>query len=508
MDVGQTGAEIKIALEEMLEGIQIVSRDWVYLYVNKAAGLHGRKSPQELMNKSMLECYPGIEKSPMFRDMEYVMQSGHARQIENEFQYEDGRKCWFQLYFEPYQNGILIRSIDITDKKRIEDQLRHAQKMDAIGRLAGGVAHDFNNKLAIMLVYVEMTQRLLKNKNPTAESYLENIHKAVSQSSSLTKQLLAFSRKQVLDLKVINLNALLADTIPSFQKLLTESIQIKTICSDSLHNIKVDPSQLEEVLLNLIINARDVMPDGGSITIETSNVILDRDYAEEHIDVTPGPYTLLSITDTGCGMDKKTLSQIFEPFFTTKEPGRGTGLGLAMVHGFVNQSNGHIWAYSEPQIGTVFKIYLPAHFEGVVQTFEKPVDVDDYTGNEMVLIAEDDPLLRQAYEAALSSAGYRVISVKDGREGEKMIREQGAKINMLLTDVVLPKMMGKPLADFAKSQHPDIKIVYVSGYTENSIVHHGVLDTESVLIQKPVSIHNLLKTIRQVFDGHVRKGVF
>lgn len=499
---------LRLAVDGMLEGIQIISYDWRYLYVNMAAAKQGMSTPDALAGKTMMEAYPGFEKSTGFQDLKYVMDSRNPRRVENQFEYPDtGKKCWFELHIEPHTDGILVRSLDITDRKLLEEQFRHAQRIEAVGQLAGGIAHEFNNKLGTMMMYTEMLMDRLPN-DETANEYLNYIMNAVEQSSNLTKKILAFSRKQVLDLEVANLNLLVKQMNPTLINLIGANIQIDHNLDRKIENVKVDADQMEQAILNLCINARDAISGSGKITIETANVELDEEYSKAHPSVKPGKYVMIAISDTGHGMSKETMAKVFEPFFTTKSKDRGTGLGLAMVHGFVHQSNGHIWVYSEVGMGTVFKIYLPAISEiPAYQSEAKPKSVSSYKGNETILLVEDDNLLRKAYDLALSHAGYKVLTASDGLEGKRICLGEGEKINLLLTDVVLPKMKGQELVAEVRKSLPNLKVIFMSGYTENSIVHEGVLETDSILLQKPISIRNLLETVRKVLDGALTKGV-
>lgn len=505
----KTSSAIKMALEQTLEGIQIINRDWIYVYINTAAANHGRTSKENLEGRTMMECYPGIETTDLFKDLEYVMKERQLRRVENQFVYEDGSKCWFELYIEPYTDGILIRSIDIDDKKQLESQLYQSQKMEAIGRLAGGVAHDFNNKLAIMLVYCELLKSKLNERNDDLEKHVDKMIDAVLFSSNLTRQLLAFSRKQVLDPKVVDINELIVKTKDSLKAAIEEHIKISFELSPDLKKVKVDPTQLEQVILNLCINARDSMPDGGRLIIETANAELDEAYAKNRMDVTPGDYVMICFTDTGTGMSPETVEKIFEPFFTTKDFHKGTGLGLSTVHGIVKQSRGHIWVYSELGIGSVFKIYFPVAEEKSSSTsktkaIERPKPEE---GSVRILIVEDDTPLREAYELALKSDGYNVTTACNAKEAKEQFEAADKFPDLLVTDLVLPGKSGKELAEDLLKIHPDMKVIYMSGYTENTIVHHGVLDTESVLLQKPFSMRTLLDTIAKVLDGEMTKGL-
>lgn len=499
---------VQLAVEGLLEGIQIIDRSWRYVYLNRTAAEHGRADRQTLLGRSLTECYPDIDRTPIFADMKYVMDCRKPLRVENLFSYPDGKSCWFELYIEPYEDdGILIRSVEITDRKRLEEQLRHAQKLEAVGQLAGGIAHEFNNKLGIMLTYTEMTLELCHD-NSTAREYLNYILNAIEHSTTLTKKILAFSRKQVLELEVLSLNLLIKGMNKSLINLIGETIQIEQSLAKNIDSVRIDAREMEQVILNLCLNARDAIDRDGKITIETANVELDEDFARSHANVKPGRYVMLAVSDNGRGMDEETLARIYEPFFTTKTKDNGTGLGLSMVHGFVHQSNGHIWVYSEPGMGTVFKIYLPVVSEiPAYDRQEERKPVTTYKGKETVLLVEDDPLLRRAYELALAHAGYKVLAAGDGEEGRQVFEREKDKIQLLLTDVVLPHLKGPELAAKALELRPELKVIFMSGHTENSAAQAGLLDSGSTLLQKPISIRNLLETVRKVLDGQTVKGV-
>ncbi len=498
---------LKAAIEQTLEGIQIIDRQWRYVYVNEAAARQGRRTSEELIGRTMSECYPGIEQSPFFHDLRFVMEQREPRHLENLFTYPDKEQCWFDLFLEPHPEGVLIRSIDSTRRKQLEEQFRHAQKMEAIGQLAGGIAHDYNNKLAIMLAYGEMVMDRLDPKDEESLRLMGKIMTAIDKSSALTRHLLAFGRKQILDIRPTSLNTLLEELRNGLEKIIGEDVRLVFQMGQGVDDVRVDPVQMEQVILNLCLNARDAMPEGGTLTLETANVELDQDYAIRHANVTPGHFVLLTISDTGHGMDRATAEKIFDPFFTTKPRGKGTGLGLSMVHGFVHQCNGHVWVYSEPGMGSVFKIYLPRNEETSAPRRTTPPLSQGRKGNETILLAEDDEALREAYTLLLEKAGYRVLSAADGVAAADLFRQHSEIIQMVLTDVVLPKMSGRDVVELVRRQKPGMKAVFMSGYTENSIVHRGVLDTESVLLQKPISNANLLNTVRSVLDGLLTKGV-
>jgi len=381
-----------------------------------------------------------------------------------------------------------------------EEQLRQSQKLEAIGQLAGGVAHDFNNLLTAINGYSALARRRVGDDHPIS-SYLEEISKAGDRASNLTRQLLAFGRKQLLQPLALNLNDVVGDMIKLLKRLIGEDVQLITRPGTDLKQIKADPGQLEQVLVNLVVNARDAMPQGGTVTIETANTKLDGAYAAAHVGVTPGNYVMLAISDTGTGMDHETQARIFEPFFTTKEKGKGTGLGLSTVYGIVKQSGGNVWVYSELGKGTTFKVYLPQVEEEVSALAHPPAELGTERGSETVLLVEDEELVRKLACELLTGAGYVVIAANGGEEALSLAREHKEPIDLLLTDVVMPKISGKEVAERLSGIHPETKVLFMSGYTDEAIVHHGILDSHIAFIQKPFSEHALAHKIREVLDS-------
>jgi CheY-like chemotaxis protein len=382
----------------------------------------------------------------------------------------------------------------------LQEQLRQSQKIEAVGQLAGGIAHDFNNLLTVIKGYSQLSLLDLKESDPLWEN-IQEIQKATQRATDLTRQLLAFSRRQILDLKVLDLNTLLQDLNKMLHRILGEDIELTTLLAKDLGRVKIDPGQIEQVVMNLAVNARDAMPMGGKLTIETANVELDEEYARAHIGVTPGRYVRLSVSDTGFGMSKEVKEKVFEPFFTTKEKGKGTGLGLSTVYGIVKQIGGNIWVYSELNQGTTFKIYLPRVEEEA--TFLRHRDDTEILpqGRETVLLVEDDPSVRGFVVQVLRRQGYTVLEATNGKEALRVVQEEaGRKIHLLLTDVVMPQMGGKELADRLKILQPDIKVLFISGYTDNAIVHHGVLEPNINFLQKPFSPTALPRKVREVLD--------
>jgi two-component system cell cycle sensor histidine kinase/response regulator CckA len=403
--------------------------------------------------------------------------------------------------------GIHATIRDVSEHKRVEkemanlqEQLRQSQKIEAIGRLAGGIAHDFNNLLTVIKGYSQLSLLDLKENNPLWEN-IQEIQKATQRATDLTRQLLAFSRRQILDPRVLDLNSLLRDTEKMLRRMIGEDIELVTRLSEDLGRVKIDPGQIEQVILNLAVNARDAMPSGGKLTIETANVESDEGYALTHLGVIPGHYVRLSVSDTGVGMSREVQEKAFDPFFTTKEKGKGTGLGLSTVHGIVTQSGGKIWVYSEPGHGTTFKIYFPS-VEGKLDTQDGKNETESFpAGTETVLLVEDEPSVRDLANRLLKLQGYKVLEAANGEEALRLGQENtGENIHLLLTDVVLPQMGGKELADQLKIFRPGIKVLYTSGYTDYAIVHHGVLNSGTHFLQKPFSLKTLSQKVREALD--------
>jgi signal transduction histidine kinase/ActR/RegA family two-component response regulator len=389
--------------------------------------------------------------------------------------------------------------------RRTEEQLRQSQKMESIGRLAGGVAHDFNNLLSVILSYGELLLLQLQAEDPLRLEVVEII-KAGGRAANLTRQLLAFSRQQLVEPRIIDLNELIRGMDGMIRRLIGEDIAFETIPLEGLGLVKADVSHLEQVILNLVVNARDAMSEGGTLVIETGNVVLDEVYLRRHVDAVAGPHVMLAVSDTGAGMDEATQSRLFEPFFTTKEKGRGTGLGLSTVYGIVKQNGGNIWVYSEVGRGTTFKIFLPRAADTEVPSLPRPISVSSGKGTETILLVEDDEQVREVVLSILRREGYELLEACDA-EAALLISEQwpGA-IHLLLTDVVMPKMNGRELAKQLVAQRPDTLVLFMSGYTQNVIIHHNVLDAGLVLLQKPFTPHALLKKVQEALEGRKLAG--
>jgi PAS domain S-box-containing protein len=399
------------------------------------------------------------------------------------------------------ENGFLVGAWgmqrDVTERKLLEEQYRQAQKMEAVGRLAGGVAHDFNNLLTVVLGYTHLLLGSVPVEGP-ARGMVEDIQKAAERATELTRQLLAFGRKQMLQPVVLNLNTVVANTEKILRRLIGEDIQVVTVLEPALHAVKADAAQLGQILLNLAVNARDAMPDGGALTLRTANVAVDENQAAERRELGPGQYVLLAVSDTGCGMDAETLALIFEPFFTTKEVGKGTGLGLATVYGAVKQSGGTIAVRSQVGVGTTFEIYLPAAGEGTTAAAPQTTPVGLSRGTGTVLLVEDEADVRGLARRVLQVHGYTVLEAPDGAAALQLAGQYAGRIHVLLTDVVMPVLSGRALAERLRAANPGLKVLYVSGYTDDQVVHHGSLGANTAFLQKPFTPETLLQRVQDL----------
>jgi PAS domain S-box-containing protein len=438
------------------------------------------------------------------RAAEEGSEKGEPFQAEFRVKRKDGREVWLNDTgvivqggnSRPVMEGIIL---DITERKILETQLQQSRKMEAVGRLAGGIAHDFNNLLTIITGYTDLALN-----RPTVpldlRNDIERIENAAGRAAALVQQLLAFSRKQVLQPKTLDLNAIVVNMDNLLRRLIDDHIEMVTSVQDNLGKVKADPAQVEQVIMNLVVNARDAMPQGGRLLLETSDVELDAAYAFDHVSVKPGRYVMLAVSDTGVGMDAGTLAHIFEPFYTTKESGRGTGLGLSTVYGIVKQSGGYIWVYSEPGKGSTFKVYLPRVEDSVEPVEPKRTPFVAQRGSEVVLLVEDEEAVRDLVKTILTGQGYEVIVARDPEHAEAIAGKFPGEIHLLLTDVVMPGTSGRELAARILITRPDIRVLYMSGYTENVITSGGMLERGLTFLQKPFSPAVLVQKIREVLS--------
>ncbi len=499
----QSAARYRHLFESNKAGVYLSSPEKGFVDCNEAFARMFGYERQELLKLHPSILYVG---GPEERDSRLadLRKAGQFNDYEIAFRHKNGNLVWV------IQNAAMVKDeggkelsegtvVDVTERHLLEDRLRQSQKMEAIGRLAGGISHDFNNLLTVVLGYITLLGDHVTDAE--AREQIDYIAEAARKASALTRQLLAFSRQQVLEPTIINVNALLTNLEKLLRRVIGEDIELVTTTAPKLRNVKADANQLEQVIINLAINARDAMPRGGKLTLETANVDLDESYAASHAGATSGAHVVLAVSDTGRGMPPEVQARIFDPFFTTKELGRGTGLGLSTVYGIVQQSGGHIWVYSEVDHGTTFKIYLPA-------TGEKPgpanreIPVTRSThGKETVLLVEDDRQVRDLARAVLAQRGYSVLA-PDGSSAVASTAEQNAmSIHLLLTDIIMPGINGRDLARQLLERNPEIRVLYMSGYTENVAGEHGVLDPGNHFLQKPFTPTSLADKVREVLDG-------
>ena len=490
----------------------IFVKDWEgrFVLVNEATAAVYGTTVDGLLGKTDADFNSNqVEVAHFLRDDREVMSSGRSKLISEEPVTNPATQQtrWFQTIKVPLalpdddSPKLLGVATEITERKRLEEQLLQSQKMEAVGQLAGGVAHDFNNILTAIVGYADLLAAEFTGTNSRHLEDLEEIRKAARRAAALTRQLLAFSRKQVLEPRIIDMNGVVMNLEKMLRSLISENISLQTHLATDLAAARADPNQLEQVIMNLAINARDAMPEGGSLTIETGNATLDEDYAAQHVSVLPGEYVMLAVTDTGCGMDEHTKARIFEPFFTTKAPGRGTGLGLSTVYGIVKQSGGNIWLYSEPNKGTTFKVYLPA-------VHAAPEDIGKLAPPELaqrgggtVLLVEDDDQLRRLAHRALAAQGYTVLEAERGATALDIARRHKGVIDLLLTDVIMPDTNGRKLADALRASRPGLRVLFMSGYPDGAIGSQGVLDHGVAYLAKPFSTDGIIRKVREVLKA-------
>jgi len=485
-------------------GIYRVALDGRLLQVNPAlVRMLGYESEEELTRGSVeKDIYRNPEtRQRLVRDH---WQKQDFREVEAEYRRKDGNIIIVRMTGHPVREKdhslayIEVFAEDITERRSLEKQLLQSQKMEAIGRLAGGIAHDFNNLLGVILGHSDILDQQIGGNDRLRKS-VEATRNAAERAAALTMQLLTFSRKQVIEPTVIDLNASVMEIEKMLHRVIGEDIELSIRLQPDLGRVKADPGQLSQVLLNLAVNSRDAMPSGGKLVIETANADLDDTYGRQHLGARPGPHVMLAVSDTGTGMDSETLSHIFEPFFTTKETGKGTGLGLSMVYGIIKQSNGYIMAYSEPGRGTTFKIYFPRTQESASPVQKANDEIP--SGAETVMVVEDEAPLRELTRVLLEDAGYTVLESSGAEDALETAKDMQRKIDLLLTDIVMPRLDGRELANQMVSLRPDLKVLYMSGYTDDIIVHRGVLTQGAVLVQKPFTKRTLLQKVRETLDS-------
>lgn len=502
--LARSEAYFRSLIEHSTDIISLLDARGIILYESPSVERVLGYKPEELLGRAAVEViHPddrvgiaqaiadGVSRGEKYAHIEYraFHKDGTERHLES---------IAVNQLDNPAVNGLVINSRDITDRKHLEDQLRQVQKMEAVGRLAGGIAHDFNNLLTVIEGYAEFLLGDLGTTDPRSADVIE-IRKAARRAASLTRQLLAFSRKQLLRPVALDLNAVVSDMEKMLRRLIGEDIELETHLDPTTPSVRADPGQLEQVLLNLAVNAREAMPRGGRLIIRTESVELDEAYAEQHAEVVPGPYALLTVADTGVGMTREIQQQVFEPFFTTKD--MGTGLGLSTVYGIVRQSDGHVFLYSEPGRGTSFKIILPAADQEPQAIREVPPHEGSLDGIETILLVEDEATVRNLAKRILEMHGYTVIPAADGHEALALSRAPGTTFDLLLTDVVMPQMNGRELAEQIRADRAGVRVLFASGYTEHAVMNADLIEPGMALIQKPFTAKGLLKRIRDVLDG-------
>lgn len=497
-------ASFRSVVENAPYGIYRASTHGDLLRVNPALQrMLGYTQPGELLGLR-LDAAVFRNAGDFERLVELLADNGEFKDVELDWLRKDGSpltvRCSGRRLGGPEINdGFEVFAEDVTDRRILERQLRMAAKMEAVGRLSGGIAHDFNNLLGVIIGYSQVLKRKLP-PDSSLQEYADQVEKAGQRAVSLTRQLLAFSRQQILSPAVLNLNTLVSDMEKMLPRLIGEDIVLHFHLAADLGRVKADHSQIEQIVMNLAVNARDAMPEGGHLTVETANAELDETYARHHAGAKPGRYVMLAVSDSGVGMNAETIARIFEPFFTTKEVGKGTGLGLATVYGVVKQSGGYIWVDSEPGKGASFRIYLPRVDEDVSPPSESPHSEDSLAGTETVLLVEDAEPLRKLAQSFLVEHGFEVLSAGNGEEAMELAKTWRRPIHLLLTDVVMPGMNGRALAEQLVPVHPEMRILYMSGYTDSFIAGHGVLEPGTELLHKPFTEQALLRKVRQILD--------
>jgi signal transduction histidine kinase/CheY-like chemotaxis protein len=500
--LADTVTGLRALLDSSIDHIYVLDENWRFAYLNKRAAERFQdkwgKTNAAVIGAVIWETFPHIKGT----EFESKCRAAASGDVPADFELELGG-TWYQVRAQPYRHGLIVNYRDVTGQKQLEEQLRQSQKMEAIGKLAGGVAHDFNNILTVINGYSRRVLDALHSRDPLRKD-VDSLLQAGERAADLTRQLLAFSRRQVLQPKHIDLRDVIAGTQSMLRRLAPATIEFNTILDENPCIVLADRTQLEQVLMNLAVNAIDAMPDGGQLTVEAQTVFLDESYAREHAEVSAGHYVQLAVTDTGTGMDTRTRVRIFEPFFTTKEQGRGTGLGLSTVYGIVRQSGGHIWVYSEIGQGTTFKVYLPLSRHEVTGEAPGEDSPSDLRGTETIFLVEDDNHVREFMAEALSDLGYLVLQAPSATAAlPEIVRYQG-EIHLLITDIVMPKMTGRDLAEALAPHRPDMRVLYCSGYTENVIVMKGILDPGLDYLGKPFSGNSLAVKVRQVLS-HARR---
>ncbi len=490
------------------DAITLTSLDGVILFCNQqAARLHGYERIEELLGKQAWEFIALEDRQHALDNLQRTLELGRISNVEYTLIKQDGAHFPAELSVTVVADAVgqptALMAImrDITERKRLQAQFLQSQKMESIGRLAGGIAHDFNNLLTVISGSADLALQELPPEAIVRCDLIE-IQKAADRAGSLTRQLLTFARKQVIEPRSLNLSSLILDMDKLLRRVIGADVELITLPASDLGWVKADPGQIEQVIVNLAVNARDAMPEGGKLIIETTNVVLDQDYARKESGVPAGAYVLLAVTDTGVGMSRETQQHIFEPFFTTKDLSKGTGLGLSICYGIVKQHGGHIAVYSEEHVGTTFKVYLPLVADNVAAPPKHADDPRITRGTETILLVEDEPAVRALAAHVLRRQGYTLLEARNGEEALRLVEQRdGKRIDLLLTDMVMPYMGGKALAERLTMLCPSLKVLFMSGYTGNTVIHDRRLDAGYSFLQKPFSVVALARKVRAILDG-------
>jgi PAS domain S-box-containing protein len=499
-------------VENSSDALLLVDAEARVTYITPSSTRHLGWRPDQMVGRSLFDFLHADDREMIGARLAEMLQNpGRLVTAEVRFLHADG--SWRIMegggvshIADPSVGAVVVNARDITDRRKLEEQLRQSQKMEAVGQLAGGVAHDFNNLLTAILGYCNLMLDDIPREDPLRAD-LEEIQLAGERAAALTRQLLAFSRRQMLQPQIVDINTIVQQLEKLLRRLISEDVELVTALAPELLPVRVDPASVEQILVNLAVNARDAMPVGGRLTIETANVELDQAYAVAHVTVRPGRYVMLAVTDTGQGMDEPTRARVFEPFFTTKEQGKGTGLGLATVYGMVKQSGGYVWVYSEPGHGSVFKVYLPPAEQRTSGHSEHPgrPQADDTQGWETVLLVEDEDAVRALAREVLRRHGYVVLEARHGVDALRVAERHTDHIHLMVTDVVMPHMSGRDLAERLSAVRPKMKVLFMSGYTDHAVMHRD-LTPGSAFIQKPFTPEAFARKVRTVLDAEPVRG--
>ena len=509
----ETQQRLSAAVEQSAEAVFIAETDGTIIYFNPAFERISGYSRDEAIGQNPRLLKSGRHDLTNYCDLWQTISEGWVWQGRLTNRRKDGSLYTEEATITPIRNqaddivNYVATMRDVTRETQLEEQFHQAQKMEALGQMAGGIAHEFNNLLTVIHISTRLLQRQLLPQDPLWD-HVQRIREAGDRATSLTKQLLSFSRREVVEPQVLDLNQVVEDPSRMLQRIIGEDIHLMTSLANDLWPVEMDPTQIDQVLVNLVVNARDAMPEGGTLSIETRNLILDQDYLSAHVDAQPGRHVVLSISDTGVGMDKDIRAHIFEPFFTTKQRGQGTGLGLPTVFGIVTQNKGHIRVYSEVGMGTTVRVYLPCTDKTVTLGKAQPQPLRPASsklvrGTETVLVVEDEQGVRDLAVQVLRSCGYRVLAAQGGPEALQVSKGYEDPIHLLLTDVVMPQMNGRELAAQLQEQRPAMQVLYMSGYADDAIVHHGVLLASEAFLSKPLTIEAPTHKVRALLDGRL-----